>query len=329
MRIHRREVRDEIAEVCDECKGELRHQKKVVQDQFLEMKDDLRHELTIDLNEQTQGALGKVYELEFKVLHLTSRTEVLEKISADKDCAIDGLESSVKSIRGSCETLSRTVAEHDRISKLQSHQQSVEIISTKHDLVRVESNLRSVKNDVQHLISGSNDFKSSTMSASIDVPEPSLVTEVKERYKGNEAALNKHTVTFEKQQLEFEEMRRRLANIEQSREPLIEVPVQKRHDDEEPDDVHKPIDGETFVKTRLTQNVPVNFTPNPHGRRSHSVRYSTPRESVQGKTRSETARVNTVSTYPRYSSQVSHHSRQHRSPDSSGDSDSDWFYYAI
>ena len=44
----------------DECKGELRHQKKVVQDQFLEMKDDLRHELTNDLNEQTQGALGKV-----------------------------------------------------------------------------------------------------------------------------------------------------------------------------------------------------------------------------------------------------------------------------
>ena len=115
MRIHRREVRDEIAEVRDECKGELRHQKKVVQDQFLETKDDLRHELTNDLNEQTQGALGKVDELEFKVSHLTSRTEVLEKISADKDCAIDGLESSVKSIRGSCETLSRTVAEHDRI----------------------------------------------------------------------------------------------------------------------------------------------------------------------------------------------------------------------
>ena len=40
MRIHRREVRDEIAEVCDECKGELQ-QKKVVEDQFLEMKDDL------------------------------------------------------------------------------------------------------------------------------------------------------------------------------------------------------------------------------------------------------------------------------------------------
>ena len=30
--------------------------------------------------------------------------------------------------------------------------------------------------------------------------------------------------------------------------------------------------------------------------------------------------MNTISTYPRYSSQVSHHSRQHRSPDSSGDS---------
>ena len=86
------------------------------------MKDDLRHELTNDLNEQTQGALGKVEELEFKVSRLTSRTEVLEKTSADKDCAIDGLESSVKGIRGSCETLSRTVAEHDGISKLQSHQ---------------------------------------------------------------------------------------------------------------------------------------------------------------------------------------------------------------
>ena len=171
------------------------------------MKDDLRHELTNDLNEQTQGALGKVDNLEFKVSHLTSRTEVLEKTSTHKDCAIDGLEGSVKSIRGSCETLSRTVAEHDRISKLQSQQQSVEIISTKHDLVRVESNLRSVKNDVQHLISGSNDFKSSAMSTSIDVPEPSLITEVKECYRGNEAALNKYTVTFEKQQLEFEEMR--------------------------------------------------------------------------------------------------------------------------
>ena len=66
--------------------------------------------------------------------------------------------------------------------------------------------------------------------------------------------------------------------------------------------------------------MPVNFTPNPHGRRSHSVRYSTPRETVQGKNQSETARVNTISAYPRYSSQVSHHSRQHRSPDSSGDS---------
>ena len=165
----------------DECKGELRHQKKAVQDQFLEMKDDLRHELTNDLNEQTQGTLEKIDELEFKVSHLTSRTEVLEKTSADKDCAIDGLESSVKGIRGSCETLSRTVAEHDRISKIQSHQQSVEIISTKHDLVRVESNLRSVKNDVQHLISGSNDFKSSAMSTSIDVPELSSITEVKER----------------------------------------------------------------------------------------------------------------------------------------------------
>ena len=149
--------------------------------------------------------------------------------------------------------------------------------------MRVESNLRSVKNDVQHLISGSNDFRSSAMSTSIDLPEPSLITEVKERYRGNEAALNKYTVTFEKQQLEFEEMRRRLANIEQSREPLTEVPVQKRHNDEEPDDVHKSIDGETFVKTRLTQNVPVNFTPNPHGRRSHSVRYSTPRETVKRK----------------------------------------------
>ena len=74
----------------------------------------------------------------------------------------------------------------------------MEIISTKHDLVRVESNLRSVKNDVQHLISGSNDFKSSAMSTSIDVPEPSLITEVKERYRGNEAAPNKYTVTFEK-----------------------------------------------------------------------------------------------------------------------------------
>ena len=111
-----------------------------------------------------------------------------------------------------------------------------------------------------------------------------------------------------------------MANIKQSREPLTEVPVQKRHDDEEPDDVHKSIDGETFVKTRLTQNVPANFTPKPHGRRSHSVRYSTPRETIQGKNRSETARVNTISMYPRYSSQVSHHSRQHRSPDSSGDS---------
>ena len=66
MRIHRREVRDEIAEVRDKCKGELRHQKKVVQDQFLEMKDDLRHELTNDLNEQTQGALGKVDEWSLK-----------------------------------------------------------------------------------------------------------------------------------------------------------------------------------------------------------------------------------------------------------------------
>ena len=244
----------------------------------------------------------------------------MEKISADKDCAIDGLESSVKSIRGSCETLSKTVAEHERISKLHSHQQSVEIISTKHDLVRVESNLRSVKNDVQHLISGSNDFKSSAMSASIDIPEPSSITEVKERYKGNEAALNKYIVTFEKQQQEFEEMRRRLANIEQSREHFTEVPVEKRYDDKEPDDIHKSMDGETFVKSRLTQNVPVNFTPNPHGRRSHSVHYSTPRDTVHGKNQRETARVNAASAYPRYSSQVSHHSRQHRSPDSSGDS---------
>ena len=71
----------------------------------------------------------------------------------------------------------------------------MEIISTKHDLVRVESNWRSVKNDVQHLISGSNDFKSSAMSTSIDVPEPSLITKVKECYRGNEAALNKYTAT--------------------------------------------------------------------------------------------------------------------------------------
>ena len=105
MRIHRREVRDEIAEVCDECKGELRHQKKVVQDQFLEMKDDLHHELTNDLNEQTQGALGKVDGLEFKVSHLTSRTEVLEKTCADKDCAIDGLESTVKEVVKLCQEL--------------------------------------------------------------------------------------------------------------------------------------------------------------------------------------------------------------------------------
>ena len=251
----------------NECKGELQHQKKVVQDQFLEMKDDLHHELTHDLNEQTQGTLEKIDELQFKVSHLTSRTEVLEKTSADKDCAIDGLESSVKGIQGSYETLSRTVAEHDRISKIQSHQQSVEIISTKHDLVRVESNLRSVKNDVQHLISGSNDIKSSAMSASIDVHEPSSITEVKERYKGNEAVLNKYTVTFEKQQVEFDEMRRHLANIEQSHDHLTEVPVQKSHNDKEPSDVHRFMDGETFVKTRLTQNVPVNFTPNPHGRR--------------------------------------------------------------
>ena len=120
----------------DECKGKLRHQKKAVQDQFLEMKDDLLHELANDLNEQTQGTLEKIDELEFKVSHLTSQTEVLEKTSADKHCAIDGLESSVKGMRGSCETLSRTVTEHDRISKIQSHQQSVEIISTKHDLRR-------------------------------------------------------------------------------------------------------------------------------------------------------------------------------------------------
>ena len=115
-------------------------------------------------------------------------------------------------------------------------------------------------------------------------------------------------------------MRRRLANIEQSREHLTEVPVEKRYDDKEPDDIHKSMDGETFVKSRLTQNVPVNFTPNPHGRRSHSVHYSTPRDTVHGKNQRETARVNAASAYPRYSSQVSHHSRQHRSPDSSGDS---------
>ena len=63
-----------------------------------------------------------------------------------------------------------------------------------------------MKNDVQHLIRGSNDFKSSTMSTSIVVHEPSSITEVKEHYKGNEVALNKYTVTFKKQQLEFEEM---------------------------------------------------------------------------------------------------------------------------
>ena len=51
MRIHRRGVRDQTAEVCDECKGDLRHQKKAVQDQFLEMKDGLRHELANDWNE--------------------------------------------------------------------------------------------------------------------------------------------------------------------------------------------------------------------------------------------------------------------------------------
>ena len=59
--------------MCDEFKGDLQHQKKVVQDQFLEMKDDLHHELTNDLNEQTKGTLEKVDELEFKVSHLTSK----------------------------------------------------------------------------------------------------------------------------------------------------------------------------------------------------------------------------------------------------------------
>ena len=227
----------------DECKGELQHQKKVVQDNFLEMKDDLRHELTNDLNEQTQGTQGKIDELGFNVLHLTSQTEVLEKTSADQDCAIDGLESSLKGIRGSFETLSRTVAEHDRMSKIQSRQQSVEIISTKHDLVRVESSLRSVKNDVQHLISALNDFKSAAMSTSIDVHEPSSITEVKECCKGNEAALNKYTVTFEMQQLGFEKMHQRLAKIEQSRDHITEVPVRKSHDDKKPDDIHRSVEG--------------------------------------------------------------------------------------
>ena len=95
--------------------------------------------------------------------------------------------------------------------KIHSHEQLAEIISTKHDLVKVESGLHSVENDMQSvrsrlshtpLLSDSNDFKSTTMFMSIDVHELSTIRSEGE-YKSNEAALNKYTVTLEKQQLEF------------------------------------------------------------------------------------------------------------------------------
>ena len=48
------------------------------------MKDDLHHDLTSDLREQTRGTVKKIDELGFKVSHLTSQTGVLEKIRLQK-----------------------------------------------------------------------------------------------------------------------------------------------------------------------------------------------------------------------------------------------------
>ena len=46
------------------------------------------------------------------------------------------------------ETLPRTVAKQERMSKLQRHEQSMEIISTKHDLVEVKLGLCSFASNV-------------------------------------------------------------------------------------------------------------------------------------------------------------------------------------